>query len=423
MKNFWPKIFSLLPSLSAALSALAFMRISSEILSGEDFGKLMLLMGIVALLEAIVSSSIGQIVFYGMNKGGAADEINKLIIIFSNNIYKLILRIAVILTLVLLIAIIANKYFGWIFFVVALVPCYVVVDALRSTVISWVHASGKLSANGIFVSAESVIGIVICATIIIITDDFKYYFLGILIAKLFGLVIALINTNASTILINDSKFDGVYKNIVALTKKVDKHQLVVLPLMGLVGWLCGFLDRYAIAFSVGPVAAGHFAAATGIASRPYNILSSGLTNYFRPVLYRNLFDKSNICKSPLTIWILVSLGGGAVGYLATKYFGVMLAGIFLSKDLANSVAPILPPLCIAMGIYVATHGLDNVCLAQGKSKWLLKVQLIGSIIFAAIISFVYIMKLGVDGMVDAKIAFECIKFILSGSVVLGVLRK
>jgi O-antigen/teichoic acid export membrane protein len=82
---------------------------------------------------------------------------------------------------------------------------------------------------------------------------------------------------------------------VVLTKKEIVKQMKPIMMMGILGWISGFADRYIIAGALNVIQTGYYSVSTGLVGRPYNVISGALTVYFKRegILHGRYNSKTN----------------------------------------------------------------------------------------------------------------------------------
>lgn len=147
-----------------------------------------------------------------------------------------------------------------------------------------------------------------------------------------------------------------------------------IAIMTPLGWLAAFADRYIVGASVGVVEAGVLAALAGAVMRPYGVLSSGLTNLFRPDLLDQAAGRRTAVGQPLRRWLASALALGALGLLLFVLLGEAIANFLVHFPTPGlDRGHLVIALAASQVLVLMTHAFDNRILAEGRSRALLGV--------------------------------------------------
>ncbi len=190
--------------------------------------------------------------------------------------------------------------------------------------------------------------------------------------------------------------------------------------MGPVTWLGQFTDRYVLAATGGLAQAGVLAALTGAVSRPYAIVSAGLTNFLRPDLLDQAAGRKPVHARPLRSWLLLALAIGLAGIAAFALVGGWIAAFLIDFPTPGlDAAMLLVAIAFGQMLMMMTQAFENCLLAQGRSRAILGAQ--SAMIIAGIpIIALGAMAFGALGAALGRACFEGIKLLASAWMVLRV---
>jgi O-antigen/teichoic acid export membrane protein len=183
--------------------------------------------------------------------------------------------------------------------------------------------------------------------------------------------------------------------------------------MGILGWISAFADRFIIAFSIGVVTSGSYSVASGLVSRPYNVLTATFTTHFRPDFY-NSINNNDLNKFTTTKikWILNVLVTSIIGIVFFYFLSGIICDILLAEGYREKIQDYLWLLSITLTLSIFIHVYDNIFLATGNSNKLLKTQL-----FLAPIPLIFIFIGGyfynIEGAIYGRIFSDFIKLFVT----------
>ncbi|WP_336985429.1 hypothetical protein [Altererythrobacter aquiaggeris] len=194
-------------------------------------------------------------------------------------------------------------------------------------------------------------------------------------------------------------------------------------IMGPLGWLGLFADRYIVGATTGLAQAGVLAALSGAVAKPYGVITSGLTNRFRPDMLDEAAGKERDGFSPLTIWLLTALTIGGAGLLGFIFLSDQFADFLIAFPTPGlDMGTLLTVLAASQMLVLLTHAFDNQLLAAGQSRPLLLTQIAVLIIGLPLIAIGAVWS-GAIGAAIGRFGNEGLKLVAVAVLVTIVTRK
>jgi len=393
---------SFLPQLINAFIALLTIRVYTEFLSPIELGTTMLILGTVALIDALLMSASNQTTFYFISR--KETKVSTLYFLHYLAQYLKYLYFFIFISFFLLINIDIKDTLSITVLSLIFLVLYIVNAPIKGSFLAYLNFKNNRKHYALQLIFESIITITLVVLLLYQNTHWIYI--------LFALLLSKIITTAFNFLFLKNDFESFSnKNI-----RLDKNYLIPymqymksISLMGILGWISAFADRFIIASSLGVVNSGYYSIASGLVARPYNVLTATFTAYFRPEFYKFSHEKNN--KLFYNIKIKWMLGVIIVGMIATILF-YFTAGLICSLLLADGyrehIENILWLISIALSLSILTHVFDNVFLALGNAKKLLKIQLF-LVPVPLIAIFFGAVAYGVTGAIIGRIFAELIK--------------
>jgi Polysaccharide biosynthesis protein len=371
-------LYSAGPQIITGLVAIASVRIYSEILAPIKLGNIMLGIGIIALLDAVFSAPINQSFFYYSSK---LPSLNCALEKISSNAPKMFKYGVVFLMPILLIG--ASKRteglvlvaFVWILFLGG----YILIEYFRAAGLSILNLSRKTNIYGFQIVFDSAVNFSLTSIFLYFRPELAALLGAVLLSRMLSLFAI-----TRSLLKLQTKFDLRQKNAILDFSNITKYARSF-SLMGIIGWGGLFLDRYVIDAVLGRAVAGVYSVCSGLAARPYNIVSSALTVQFRPDLYlaidKNHKEADKVLKKWIFTAVLLVTCGSILIFLLRDY----IVQIMLAKEYRESGKELIPIVAASCGISTIVHAYDNSVLATGKAQKLLLVQALLIPLSAAVI--------------------------------------
>lgn len=273
---------------------------------------------------------------------------------------------------------------------------YIAAETSRASAFTLIHLFASSKRYAFQATIDSLIHFSLTSAAAIYTRRVEIIILAIVAAKLLSLYIAGRASEQIT------KLPLAASKEIGESGDVSWHEITsharALSTMGFIGWCSGFADRYVIAIGIGTISAGHYAVATGIATRIFGIISSTLTSHFRPRIFLAIGEGNpQAAKHATGQWIRVALFAGIIVFGAILLLREIIAHLLLGPSARESVATLLPIAAASLCITVLIHAIDNFYLASGRNSALIKMQ-----IFSIVFTFICVIGLGAQyGIVGA----------------------
>ncbi len=395
-----------LSQIIGALIALTTIRMYTDLLSPEQLGAAMLALGTIALLDGVFSSSINQVIFYYGSKQNLKSYLYLILLKYKK--ISIFYGGALIFLIVLLIfispKIIAHTWIA----ILLLVICYVVIEPSRSSLFSFLNVISDRKKYGLQVVIDSVLTLVMTFCLLSYTPNWIFLILGILAARFIALFTNDYLLKTSWVKEEQPTLDN--KSNLIKRDEIFRHMKPIM-LMGGIGWVSSFADRFIIAAMLNIRDTGYYSIATGLVNKPYTIASDSFTAYFRPLLYKAFANQNlNKFKKTLTYWLLSAAPVGIAGMILFYILKEPIVNLLLAEQYRGRIEEILWILAAAMTLTILTHSIDNIFLARGQGNKLYKLQLFLLPVHLIVIGL-GAFYFGVIGAVCGKFTSELIKFI------------
>jgi O-antigen/teichoic acid export membrane protein len=411
--------------LFAALGQIVGVRLLTEFLAPEQYGIAMLFVGGALLAVNLAAGPIGHAI--GHFHPALSD---------TSDARRLVAAAAATLRRTLLLPAIGCAIAGiWLFSLahspIALLSWYalIVADGLRTVQLAELNALQKHSQHAAWLCAEGWIkpSLALLAVSFVPSAD------AVLLGYAAGSILcAVVFANRTTIrdwltLRKETEDQTDHSD---LRKKLWRYVLPLVPL-ALVTWVSGLGDRYLIGALLTTHDAGVYAAAYGIASRPFQILVAAAELTLRPTYQRSVSQRDwRAAGATMRRWII------AVALVATTACGLIaifpgfLPDLLLGQNYRAGAGLILPWIACGYGLLCLAQVLERVCYALGRTDLIFLIAVLTAIV-STLAAFVGIRALGLHGVAIAVVvafgaqltlAAICARLCLNGRVAANVAR-
>ena len=211
--------------------------------------------------------------------------------------------------------------------------------------------------------------------------------------------------------------DGAKESLYSdkkLTKDIIHYSLPLVPL-ALVAWVTSLSDRYIIGGISGIGQVGIYAAGYGLINMPFLTIEGIIGQTLRPAYFQSVSSRDRVAeKKILKTQIVMTVTICGLGILAVCVLKNILV-LLLLADEYREVAVLLPWIALGIGFQVIAHIYEGVLMAYKKTLRLLAVHTVGAVICIVSV-FLLCSKYGLYGaaiacplyylsMVIASIAF------------------
>ena len=354
--------------LVAAVAGLFGMRLLTSLMSPDHFGVMSLSLGIISLVYNIGCAPVTQaaVYFYPTARDQGRDtELRNNLISFLRPILVLVLVVAVSGTVS---AMVMGSTYSLLAVVLGLI---LLCDCIRAVESTLLNASRNHKKYSTWLAGEAWLRPLLATSALLLFGD----------SALAGLVGYLFASCTMILLLSRSsfaEFSGILTGRNAgenqdMKKQIWVYALPLIPL-GLVDWTNGVADRYIIGHTLSLADAGVYAAAYGIASRPFLMLGQVIELAVRPV-YQAAVSAGQRSKANklLQYWFILVCVAGICGVLLLNLWRDDLAALLLGVEYRRG-AVLMPWIAAGYVVLSAAQVFQRVCFAHGNSHSVLWIQ-------------------------------------------------
>ncbi|MER8479330.1 lipopolysaccharide biosynthesis protein [Mesorhizobium sp. M1163] len=348
--------------LVSALGALAAIRIVTELLSPDAFGRLTLLVGVSALVHNLTAVPTMQSVIRFFADCSNQGDIAALRRVSGTLIARSVMFGA--FGLVLLWAMIGSKW-GDAPYTGALVASALIIDAARNFEFGLFNAARRQRAAALIVVADAW-----CRPILaVISVSFfgasaQSVLVGYIVAS--ALVVATMRATMSlegravqSSELIPPKADGKMER---LALAIRRYSMPLIP-VAIFGWFNGMGDRYIIGAMIGLEQAGLYAAAYGLVSRPFLMVASTVELIFRPILHNAIAaDNRKRIKQVERLWLAAVGVCSAIGVIGFYEFSDVIVRIMFAESYGQA-RYIMPWIAAGSALFNIATVLTRFCYA------------------------------------------------------------
>lgn len=367
----------------SASAALISIRIITELLSPEEFGRLTLLVGVAALALGLVSTPRLQAVTRFYPEWSKTERLWVLRRVAGSIIHSLVMLAA------LLISVgggVISLFSDQMWYIGLLIAALLVIDALLAFELAFLNAARRQRVAAMMQSANAWCRpLMAIGTVWFFDFNAEAALLGYIIGS--GLVLAAskwlvqfegLSTRSRIITHVDSK------NQIGLSRAIKRYALPLAPL-AVFGWLSGMGDRYIIAGILSLPEVGLYAAAYALASRPFLMLAAIIEQTLRPILQNAITDGTRKeienAKRRMLVTSVIGATAGVVGFFFLKEF---VGYVFLSEDY-RVVTELMPWIALGYALLCISSVFTRFCYAFDGTRYVLILTVSGSLIGIAVL--------------------------------------
>lgn len=380
-----------------AIAGLVGVRVLTELATTQIMGKVSLLLGIFAIVRNVFVAPIGNVQIRFHPENAAAGRV----VWFTGEIRRLTFAGAFAMTLVLLAAISVWKLLdpavpAGVLMVLAV--AYSGFDAARSVRMNQLQADRRRQATAVWTSAEAWLVFIGPALAILLQRTTESYLAGQAVASLaallvFGVLLLPAQPPDARPAPVDSRAE--------LLQCVRRYGLPFVPL-AVVTWISNLGDRYIIGSILGDAQVGLYAAAYGLASRPFLMVGGILSGFARPILFEaeGRGDRRKGARV-FWMWLAMTVLVSGAGILAFGLMGPLVARALLAPAFRHEQTTLIF-LWVAGGYAFANISLvfENRILSLGLSRSLLFPAIAGAAVNIAL-NFFFIPRWQMTGAAAA----------------------
>lgn len=387
-------------SLTGAIGTMVGFRLVTEFAQADVFGAFVIVNGIVALSAGVALQPVAQAAlrFYPeLEARGAVEPLRDIMA------FECLRRLAWLAPL-LVCSVVVEQIFlarlsaiAWIAAVTTL--C---VEPLKTVEVVLRNASGDqagYSLLGATDAAARLLGAAACAFLLGSSLE------TLLVGQLIGTVVVLL------IFVRRLPRKGVAKD-ERFRRDLRAYGA---PLAGLpvFGWLISQGDRYVVATLLGPAAAGAYAAAYGLVSRPMLMLGGIADATLRQRLYTAVARAdARASKHVQTVWLALNCGVGVAAALLIAAFGHWIVALVLAEPFRAPALPLLFPIALGHIAILAYQAVIRRLYAAGRTRQVLISDGVAGV-FAVFGALVGALTGGVSGVAWAMPVYTLLQLALA----------
>lgn len=374
----------------SAIAAIVSIRIMTELLAPEQFGRLTLLIALAALALGLASTPILQAVFRFYPEWQQAGQVGRLRRVCRKASSKAVMLAA---SLLVFAGILLGSVTGEPLVVFFLVALLLVVDAVRSFELAFLNAARRQASAAMVLAADAWSRPIVAVVVVSLLGPsaeagLAGYLLGAGLAL--GLIKVLLPANHD--LATPSEDMNAERGLALALRN---YSLPLIPL-AFFGWFGGTGDRYVIAgmLSLGEV--GMYAAAFGLASRPFLMLAGVIEQTYRPVLHTAVAEADRLAIETTKRRVLAVTGAVAVSGVVC-FFGLskVIATLLLAEEY-RAAASLMPWIAMGYGFLMIAGVYTRLCYAFDATRSILLLSVVASLI-GLITLFVGLSAFGLMG--------------------------
>lgn len=401
-----------------ALAAFAGIRTYTELMDKADFGQAMLLTGLIALVDSIVLMSLNQTLLSRCGPVRCKEQRRNL----SAGLALHMVRAILVVTPLFCVALAAGLALAggdpyWALLVLP-VAAYLVTESLKFSALSLIVLDRRYGTYSLWTGGEALLTLAgIALSLWFWRADAAGFVVGQTAARAVSTALFMLALSPGHLRAVDPRpAQAELRRAIAYGRPV--------ALMGPLGWISTYLDRYILGALLGTGATGAYVAVTGLVARPFGLTTSVLSNYFRPLYFQGTLasEGSRGCHRILRDWLLAALGIGLMGVLAFWLLGDVIVRLMLAADFREGAPLLLVLFGLSQAFAIATHAADNAMLALRCSGRLLRLQVLLSVGTLVLIPL-GIVSGGLVGGVIGRILAEALKLGVTTALAVTLINK
>lgn len=364
--------------IASAIAALASIKIMTELLPPSEFGRLALLMGVAALalglsagprLQAVLRfysdyARLGQVALLRRVSGR----------LVSGSVCVWVIAVASAWA-------VGVPTLGGTWFTGALIAAILIVDSLRSFELSLLNAARRQRTAAFIYAADAWSRPLLAIVAVLIfgpnaTAALAGYVIGSTLVVLVMLLTTKLEGTGSSA--PPATVDSSTEMETELAAAIRRYALPLVPL-AVFGWINGVGDRYVIGGMIGLEAAGLYAAAYGLASRPFLMFSNIIEMTLRPQLHDAVATADsaaiNAAKQPL---LLATTAGAAIGVIAFVGLSDLAAKLVFGAGY-DEAARLMPWIALGYAFHIGSNVFSRYCYAFDDTRAILALTVFGAV--------------------------------------------
>lgn len=395
----------------AALGVLIGVRGLTEVVSKDVYGKVSLLVGIMALATDIFAAPLLQAAYRFYPEVLLSGNIHS----FYRTIFNVLKRlIAIVVVLILAGGAVYTRFSTLSFLAFLVLAGLVVVSIIRAFKFSFLVSAHRQKSCAIWEVSESFSKPFLAILMVLLLGrKSQFVLLGYFVAIL-GVILCFRYLSRNLEGIDTSK--ELFTPDKKLLKDIRRYAIPMIPL-ALVTWIISLSDRYIIGGFLGTEKVGIYAASYGLISIPFLLTGSAMTQVLRPHYFDVVSSgQKNLSRKLFILWFFVVFFISALGGTVVFFFRHWIARFFLAEEY-RSGALLMPWIAAGIGFQIMGHVYNFRLMAEKWTHFILLSYSIGAAI--SIITVYYMVRQ--FGLVGAAIA--CPVYYLSVLLCMMVLAE
>ncbi len=362
----------------SAIATLASIRVLTELLSPDEFGRLALLVGVSTLTFGLTVGPLLQSVqrHYADWKRRGDGELLR-------SAATVAVGIVTIASCVMLFVAgwLGGPAFGEPFGIGIAIAALFAVDVIRSFELVLFNAARRQKQTAFLSAADACARPLIAVAAVLMLgptaeNAIAGYFLGSAVVVVSTRLAARLEGRAPRSLERGVSFLRSDLGIES-ARPFLHYSLPLIPLAAL-GWFNGVGDRYIIGATIGVSEAGLYAAAYGLVSRPFIMLSTMAELLMRPILLDSVAasDPERSVRAKRG-WLALVGAGSAIGAILFFFLASFVCRIFLAPAYW-SVAELMPWIAIGYLFFNLSGVYISICYAYNETRSVLALAIASS---------------------------------------------
>lgn len=396
---------------ASAVAALATIRIMTELLPPVEFGRLALLVGIAALALGVSAGPRLQAVIRYYSDCARLGQIDLLRRVSRKLIGG---SVAVWVIAVASAWAIGGPTLGGTWFTGILIGAILIVDSLRLFELAMLNAARRQRTAAFVYAADAWSRPLLAIFAVLVFGPSAIaalagYLSGSTIVV--GVMFLTTKLEGAPAAVRPRMGDDAIETETELAVIIRRYALPLVPL-ALFGWISGVGDRYVIGGMIGLDAAGLYAAAYGLASKPFLMLSTIIEMTLRPQLHDAVAtaDASiiKVAKQPL---LMTTVVGAAVGVVAFVGLSDPAAKLIFGSGY-DGAAGLMPWIAAGYAFHITANVFSRYCYAFDDTRAILALTVLGAVTGLAVLIPAIVLD-GLPGAAKAVPVYFGIELILS----------
>jgi len=359
--------------LLTAIAGLVSIRVMTELLPVDEYGRFTLLVGVSALVLGLVATPKLQAVLRFYSDAKTQGRITSLRNVAKRQIGQQVAIAAVLLTIVGALVAIFTKQ---LWFTGALIAFLLIVEAARSFELMLLNAARRQRSAALVQAADAWIKPIFAICMVLLLGATSEAALcgsiigGVLVVVLMYKAVMVEGLGIGSE--SDATTDRISKiQLAEIGQSIRRYALPLAPL-AVFGWFSGMGDRYVIAGMLSMSDVGLYAAAYGLASRPFLMLSGIIEQTLRPVLHEAVAsgDRRSI-NSAKRKMVLMMTAGAVLGVICFMVLSDLAVKIFMAHSY-HAAADLMPWIAFGYAFLSISSMYSRICYAFDATGSILK---------------------------------------------------